>query len=166
MSAGVLRWRPMRPADLSAAAAVAARVHPGYPEEDGVMAERLRLCPGGCLTLVGPGEALAGYAVGHPWRSGSVPDLDTLLGALPERADAWCIHDVALLPEARGQGAAAAVVGLMLAQAARHGLPEVVLVAVGDAAGFWRRHGFRPLAAPAPAGYGAGAALMARALAA
>jgi GNAT superfamily N-acetyltransferase len=127
------------------------------------MAERLRLCPGGCFALARDG-ALLGYAIGHPWRAGSVPDLDARLGALPEPAGAWCIHDVALAPEARGRGAGVEIVGLMLRAAAERRLPEAVLVAVGDAAGFWRRHGFRPIPQAAPPGYGAGAALMVRAV--
>ncbi|AWN45284.1 GNAT family N-acetyltransferase [Methylobacterium terrae] len=160
----------MRAPDLPAAARLAARIHPDYPEDDAVMAERLRLCPEGCLVLAA-GDDLAGYAVGHPWRARSVPDLDTLIGDtlignLREPAQAWCIHDVALDPLARGRGAAGEVVGLMLAEAARRRLPEAVLVAVGDAAGFWRRHGFRPIPEAAPAGYGAGATLMARAVSA
>ena len=154
----------MRAADLPAASLIAALVHPSYPEDDAVMAERLRLCPEGCFTLVGPEDAVLGYAVGHPWRARTVPDLDTLVGALPDPADAWCIHDVALRPEGRGCGAAAALVGLMLREAARCGVPVAVLVAVGAAAGFWRRHGFRPIADAPPPGYGAGATLMVRAV--
>ncbi|TGE01264.1 GNAT family N-acetyltransferase [Methylobacterium nonmethylotrophicum] len=148
--------------DLPAAAAIAARVHPHHPEDDAVMAERLRLCPEGCFALAGSDDGLRGYAVGHPWRARSVPDLDMRLGALPEPAGAWCIHDVALVPEARGRGAAGEVVALMRGEAARRGLPEMVLVAVGDAAGFWRRHGFRPIPEAPPPGYGARAALMVR----
>ncbi|WP_082173557.1 GNAT family N-acetyltransferase [Methylobacterium platani] len=153
----------MRAPDLAAAARLAARIHPDYPEDDAVMAERLRLCPEGCFALAGD-DGLLGYAIGHPWRARAVPELDTLVGALPEPAGAWCIHDVALDPGARGRGAAGEVVGLMLDAAARRRLPEAVLVAVGDAAGFWRRHGFRPIPEAAPPGYGAGAALMVRAV--
>ncbi|AWB21522.1 GNAT family N-acetyltransferase [Methylobacterium currus] len=153
--------------DLAAASSIAARIHPDYPEDDAVMEERLRLCPEGCFALTADGDLL-GYAVGHPWHARSVPDLDTLIGSLPELgslpgpAGAWCIHDVALLPEARGRGAAAALVGLMRDEARRRGLPAMVLVAVGDAAGFWRRHGFRPIPEAPPPGYGAGATLMKR----
>jgi GNAT superfamily N-acetyltransferase len=154
----------MRAADLPAVSVIAALVHPAYPEEDAVVAERLRLCPDGCFILAGGGAAVLGYAVGHPWRARTVPDLDALLGALPEPAGAWCIHDVALRPEARGCGGAGALVDLMLGEAARRGLPEAVLVAVGTAAGFWRRHGFRPIPDAPPPGYGAGATLMVRAV--
>ncbi|TNC16047.1 GNAT family N-acetyltransferase [Methylobacterium terricola] len=158
-----MRWRPLRAPDLPAASHLAARIHPDYPEDDAVMAERLSLCPEGCFALAAE-DGLVGYAVGHPWRARSVPDLDTLVGALPEPAEAWCIHDVALDPRARGRGAAAAIVGLMLGEAARRRLPEAVLVAVGDAAGFWRRHGFQAVPQAAPPGYGARAALMVRAV--
>ncbi|MET7245669.1 GNAT family N-acetyltransferase [Methylobacterium sp. EM32] len=136
-------------------------MHPDYPEDDAVMTERLRLCPEGCFALTADGDLL-GYAVGHPWHARSVPDLDTLLGSLPEPAGAWCIHDVALLPEARGRGAAADLVGLMREEARQRGLPALVLVAVDDAAGFWRRHGFQPIPEAPPPGYGAGATLMVR----
>ncbi|GJD60395.1 hypothetical protein MPEAHAMD_0531 [Methylobacterium frigidaeris] len=129
------------------------------------MAERLRLCPEGCFALTADGDLL-GYAVGHPWFARSVPELDTLLGFLPEPAGAWCIHDVALLPEARGRGGAAELVGLMRDEARRRGLPAMVLVAVGNAAGFWHRHGFRPILEAPPSGYGAGATLMMREVAA
>lgn len=125
------------------------------------MAERLRLCPEGCFALTA-NDHLLGYAVGHPWRARSVPDLDMLLGALPEPAGAWCIHDVALLPEARGRGAASDLVGLMREEARRRALPGMVLVAVGNAAGFWQRHGFRPIPEAPPPGYGTGAVLMVR----
>ncbi len=152
----------MQAPDLPAAASIAARIHPDYPEDDAVMAERLRLCPEGCFALTADDGALLGYAVGHPWRPRSVPDLDTLLGALPEPAGAWCIHDVALLPEARGRGAASDLVGLMREEARRRALPGMVLVAVGNAAGFWRHHGFRPIPEAPPPGYGTGAVLMVR----
>jgi GNAT superfamily N-acetyltransferase len=154
------RWRPLQASDLATASRIAALIHPDYPEDDAVMAERLRLCPEGCFALVADDGALLGYAVGHPWRARSVPDLDTLLGALPAPAGAWCIHDVALLPDARGRGAAAELVGLMRAEARRRAVAEMVLVAVGNAAGFWRHHGFRPIPEVPPPGYGAGAALM------
>jgi GNAT superfamily N-acetyltransferase len=147
--------------DLAAASAIAASVHPDYPEDDAVMAERLRLCPEGCFALTADDDLL-GYAVGHPWLARSVPDLDTLLGALPQPAGAWCLHDVALSPEARGRGAASDLVGLMRDEARRRRLPALVLVAVGDAAGFWRRHGFRAIPEAPPPGYGAGATLMTR----
>ncbi len=159
----------MHPGDLPAVEAIAERVHPDHPERPEVFAERLALAPEGCLVLAGEG-GLAGYAVSHPWQVLlGPPPLDALLGALPGVPDAWHVHDIALLPEARGAGLASALLDALLAAAARRGFGRATLVAVPGKAAFWERRGFRamppaPGAAAALASYGAGAAWMARAL--
>ncbi|RVU17146.1 GNAT family N-acetyltransferase [Methylobacterium oryzihabitans] len=156
-------WRPMRAADLPGVQRLAGLIHPAYPEDPAVFAERLRLCPEGCRVLDGA-DGPAGYLVSHPWHARTVPDLDTLVGALPARPGGWCLHDLALLPEARGTGAAAGAVEAVLALARGRGVPEAILVAVGAAGPFWQRRGFRAIEDPAPAGYGTGARLMVRPL--
>jgi ribosomal protein S18 acetylase RimI-like enzyme len=135
-------WRNMSAADLPAIMAAAAEVHPDYPEGEAVFAERLALHPAGCLVLAG-GKGIGGYVLSHPWRFGQVPALDSLLGALPEDADIYYIHDLALLPVARGSGAASACVHRLAAHARASGFARMALVAVGNSAGFWRRQGFR-----------------------
>ena len=135
-------WRNMNAADLPAIMAAAAEVHPDYPEGEAVFAERLALHPAGCLVLAG-GKGIGGYVLSHPWRFGQVPALDSLLGALPEDADIYYIHDLALLPVARGSGAASACVHRLAAHARASGFARMALVAVGNSAGFWRRQGFR-----------------------
>ncbi|MCP4562146.1 MAG: GNAT family N-acetyltransferase [Bosea sp.] len=132
----------MAAADLPTVIAVAAQVHPDYPEGEGIFAERLALHPAGCLVLAG-GEGIGGYVLSHPWRLGQVPALDSLLGALPDDADAYYIHDLALLPSARGGGAASICVDRLAAHANASGFAHMALVAVGSSAGFWRRQGFR-----------------------
>jgi GNAT superfamily N-acetyltransferase len=132
----------MAAADLPAVMATAAVVHPNYPEGEPVFAERLALHPAGCLVLAG-GEGGGGYVLSHPWRLGQVPALDSLLGALPEDADAYYIHDLALLPGSRGGGAASACVDRLAIHARTSGFPRMALVAVGRSVGFWRRQGFR-----------------------
>ena len=153
-------WRAMRAGDLVAVNRIAAVVHPDFPESDAVPAERLRLYPAGCLVLERDG-AVEGYAVSHPWHAGKPPALDVLLGRLPDAPEIFYLHDLALLPAARGTGAAGEAVRLILAQAARAELPRVVLVAVNHSVGFWQRQGFAAVGA-APASYGAGAVVMAR----
>lgn len=135
-------WRNMSAADLPAIMAAAAEVHPDYPEGEAVFAERLALHSAGCLVLAG-GKGIGGYVLSHPWRFGQVPALDSLLGALPEDADIYYIHDLALLPLARGSGAASACVHRLAAHARASGFARMALVAVGNSAGFWRRQGFR-----------------------
>ena len=134
-------WRPMTAADLPAVLAVASVVHPDYPEDEAVFAERLRLFPDGALVLDGP-PGLCGYVVGHPWPRAAPPALNSLLGGLPAQAGCFYIHDLALLPEARGSGAGRAVVARLGEIAAQAGLPCLALVAIAGSLGFWQRQGF------------------------
>lgn len=134
-------------ADLPAIAAVADRVHPDYPEDDAVFAERLRLYPAGCLVLA-TAQGLVAYAVSHPWHHLQPPALNSLLGALPAEPSTYYIHDVALLPEARGSGAGSALVARWVAQARAAGVETLSLVAVNGSHAFWRRHGFVAVDAP------------------
>ena len=95
-------WRPMRHSDLAMVEAIAGRVHPGLPEAAAVFAERLTLFPDGCFLLEDQtGGTSLGYAVTHPGLIGHAPPLNSLLGALPDRADCLYLHDVALLPATR-----------------------------------------------------------------
>jgi GNAT superfamily N-acetyltransferase len=157
-----LAWRPMEAGDLAAVDAVATLIHTAYPEDAAVFAERLALCPPGCLVLA-EGDALAGYVVSHPWNDGAPPKLDRLLGRLPDPATAWYIHDLALLPDARGGGHAGAIVTRLAETARSAGLARMRLVAVSGSVPFWRRHGFHELpSAGRLASYGPEARLMER----
>ncbi|WP_026304539.1 GNAT family N-acetyltransferase [Kaistia granuli] len=140
-------WRPMRPDDLAAVETIADRVHEAYPEDPAVFAERLRLWPEGCLVYERDGVPIA-YVLSHPGHAFAPPPLNSLLGALPEPPTTYYIHDLALLPETRGQGAGSAVVDLLLDSARRAGCPDVSLVAVNGSTGFWSRHGFRSVDVP------------------
>lgn len=141
-------WRPMRPDDLPAVAAIADRVHEAYPEDPEIFAERLRLWPEGCLVYERDGSLLA-YVLSHPAHAFAPPPLNSLLGALPDQPTTYYIHDLALLPETRGQGAGSEIVRILLAGAHKAGCPDVSLIAVNDSSGFWRRHGFEPVVDPA-----------------
>jgi GNAT superfamily N-acetyltransferase len=145
-------WRPMTAADLHAVQAVAGLVHPAYPEDEAVFAERLRLVPEGCHVLVDEEGLLLGYLVSHPWPVGAAPALNALLGEIPAGPANWYIHDLALLPEARGSGAARRIIAQVADSARRAGCTGLALVAVNDSAEFWLRHGFRPVDDPALAG--------------
>lgn len=167
------QWRPMSPADLPQVMAVAGKVHPAFPEDAEVFAERLRLYAAGCL-VYHAGNNIAGYVISHPWRAMDAPALNSRLGELPRDPGTYYLHDLALLPELRGTGAASSAVSQVLARAGEERLATVSLVAVNGSAGFWRRHGFRAIplgeigAAAALArklrGYGNTAAFMVRQL--
>ena len=134
-------WRPMTAEDLPAVCAIADRIHLSYPEDDTVFIERHRLYPAGCAALELDGRT-AGYAVTHPWRYAEPPALNVMLGALPQQATTYYIHDIALLPETRGSGAGSAIVEAVIAQAEKAGVSNLSLVAVNKSVPFWSRFGF------------------------
>lgn len=134
-------WRPAKLADLPAIVAIADRVHQSYPEDADAIGERLELYPEGCALFEREGKPLA-YALTHPWRYAEPPPLNARLGVLPAHPTTYYIHDVALLPEARGAGAASAIVGAIVAEARKRAVPNLSLVAVNRSVPFWSRFGF------------------------
>lgn len=148
-------WRAMEAADLDRVMDIAAVVHPDYPEERTVFAERLALFPDGCLMALAD-DATVGYAVMHPGTLGAPPPLDSPLGALPESPDCLYLHDVALLPAARGLGLGVSALERMEALAERRGFAWLALTSTPKARAFWDRNGFAPFEA------GGGAALAAK----
>ena len=163
----IARWRQMTEADLPAVESVGRSVHASNPEDLGIYAERLALHPHGCFVLQG-GERIIGYILSHPWLSGQPPQLNSFLERLPPAPDTFYVHDVALLPEARGAGAGSAGVDLLVRQAVREGFTNLSLVAVNGAAPFWQRHGFRVMDGaairPRLRSYGEAASFMVRIL--
>jgi GNAT superfamily N-acetyltransferase len=141
-SAGELpAWQPAEAADLDAIVAIGNRIHAGLLERPEVFAEKLRLFPQGCFSLAMRG-AIVGYGISHPWQRNGIPPLDTLLGALPAAPDCLFVHDVVVLPQARGRGAAGALINRLVALARQRKLAVLALVAVHDTQALWARHGF------------------------
>lgn len=142
-----MHWRALTTFDLPLVEDIAAKVHPNFPEDSAVFAERQRLYPDGARILELDGVP-SGYLLSHPWRFRQLPTLNALLGAIPADADTYYVHDLALLPPARGTGAAAMIVGEILRHARGAGFANVSLVAVNGSLPFWHKHGFRAVAAP------------------
>ncbi len=133
-------WRGMRAGDVASVSAIARIVHPLFPEDDAVFAERIALYPAGCRLLIGEAGAPQGYVLSHPWR-GAPPKLSSLVRALPV-PDVYYIHDLSVLPVQRGSGAASQVVRDLFEQARGEGLARAALVAVNNSVPFWSRFGF------------------------
>lgn len=142
-----LAWRAMTVYDLPAVESIAAKVHPDFFEAPAVFAERQQLYRNGAY-LLEIGERPAGYIFSHPWRSKSLPPLNSLLGAIPADADTYYLHDLALLPVARRMGAASYIVEALIKHARAQGFATMSLVAVNGSQGFWERHGFAVAEAP------------------
>ncbi|WOC16539.1 GNAT family N-acetyltransferase [Pseudochrobactrum sp. MP213Fo] len=139
-------WRLMREADLNAVYEISCVVHPDFPEDPAIFADRLRVFAPGALVLsriVEGQEQLLGYSFSHPWQQFSAPALNSLLHKIPDNADTYYLHDVALLPQARALGAARKLVALLVQTALDHGYDSLSLVAVNGSQPYWERQGFQ-----------------------
>ncbi|QGM96421.1 GNAT family N-acetyltransferase [Methylocystis parvus] len=157
----------MRPEDLPEICRIATGAHADLPERPEVFEEKARLFPAGCFVLAKDG-ALVGYAISHPWRLYDIPPLDAFLGALPPSPDCLFLHDVALTPGARGDGATAHLIQRLCNVARKERLAFLALTSVYGTAGFWAETGFQAASderlAPKLKSYGAGALYMIRKL--
>jgi len=158
-------WHHATATDLEMIDRIAREVHPALTERPEIFAEKFRLFPEGCLVYASD-ETVTGYGLSHPWRRHDIPPLDSFLKRLPERADCMYVHDVALLPQARGRGAAGRYIKMVADIAARHGLRSLTLVSVYETSGLWSRLGFRAdpdeALVPKLASYGSEAKYMVR----
>lgn len=142
----------MQISDLEGIRLVAQDVHPGLPESDFVCTERVELFPEGCWTLVVDDSATAaqqkpknhvlGYAISHPILRGQPPALDSQLHAIPTAADIYYIHDIAIMPEARGGGLAAECLQKLLKGPASR-WEVTCLISVYGTSNFWAKFGFQ-----------------------
>ncbi|KAL9111624.1 MAG: hypothetical protein Q9227_003897 [Pyrenula ochraceoflavens] len=137
-------WRNLFINDIESLARVADKIHPDLTESDEVFAERVKLFPSGCLALVeGDSNELCGYAISHPIRQQLPPALNSLLRELAPDADQYFIHDLAILPQFRGQGLAQECIVKLFAIAKQ--FPTTSLVSVYGTSPFWARFGFLPV---------------------
>lgn len=143
----VATWRPATAGDLDAVERIGNAIHVNLQERPEAFANKLALFAPGCFVLARNG-ALAGYGIAHPWALGGIPPLDMSIAALPPAPSCLYIHDVVVLPAARGQGAAGVLMDLFEAVARRHALAALALVSVYGTYVYWERFGFQATAEP------------------
>ncbi|SIS37454.1 GNAT family N-acetyltransferase [Insolitispirillum peregrinum] len=161
------RWIAMQEQHLSAVIAIAEVVHPNYPERPEVLADRLTVFPQGCFMAQGADGAFLGYTLSHPGVLLRPPPLDSLLERIPAGADCLYLHDIALLPAARGLGLGASLVAGLDRLGRELAIGPLALTAVNGSVPFWLRQGFTvlepdSLLAEKLASYDADAAYMVR----
>ncbi len=137
-----LHWEALEIKDADAVNIIADRVHVELPERQEVFLEKIRLYPEGCRKLVGAAVTV-GYGISHPWLLNEIPPLDAFLGGLPTQPECIYIHDVAVLPEARGHGAAAHYVEYIKELATTRKIPALALVSVYGTDPLWSHFGFK-----------------------
>jgi GNAT superfamily N-acetyltransferase len=135
-----LKWRPATAADLEIIRSIGNAIF-ALPERPEVYAEKFNLFSEGCFVLV-QNERVVGYGFSHPWLLQNIPPLDTFLGELPRSPECLFIHAVAVLPEARGYGAAGVLVESIAKLARERGIVCLGLVSVCNTHLLWARFGF------------------------
>ena len=71
----------------------------------------------------------------------------TSIDAVTKNACTYYLHDIALLPQARGQQATPRILPTLAQLAHALGLDNISLVAVNQSLSFWQAQGFKPVAA-------------------
>ncbi|KAF2689015.1 hypothetical protein K458DRAFT_413344 [Lentithecium fluviatile CBS 122367] len=141
-------WRQLTAPDIPSLVRIANSIHPDLPESAEVFTERLALFPSGCFALVETagidveGDNLCGYAISHPIRQRQPPALDILLKEIPDDADQYYIHDLAILERCQGRGFSHEGVRKMVDVGERMGFRTIGLVSVYGTSVFWGRFGF------------------------
>lgn len=137
-----LHWRVATQADVSEIFRISKIIHPDLPEREETFAEKIALSPSTSFVLCSE-TSIRGYAITYPWRMNDMPPLDKLFKEIPADATVLYLHDVALLPSARGLGHVEEVLTIMSAAGRRLGLTEMTLAAVYGSEAAWFRYGFR-----------------------
>ena len=137
-------WQPLLLSDMDLVNEIADGVHTGLPERPEVFAEKVKLFPAGCRKLILDNQ-IVGYGISHPWRLGSIPPLDEFLESLPPAPGCLYIHDVVVIPAARGCGAAAQYVDYIHGLAVEMGIRALALVSVYGTDVLWGRFGFQTI---------------------
>lgn len=135
--------RPLTRHDIEALHHLEAAAYlPSLHESDAAFLRLIELFPDGAIGCFDD-EGLCGYALGVPLTSGSVLELQSPLDRIPDAADMFYVHDVAVAKRCRGRGLGRLLVTRLLEVAAARGLTRCELVSVQGSAPFWERFGFR-----------------------
>ena len=140
-------WLPLSRSDVAAIDRIAQTIHVDLFERVEVLFNKADFFPQGSRKLTRAGE-IVGYGIAHPWFLNEIPAINEFLPARTEAPDCLFIHDVAVLPTARGSDAAGRFLGLLRPLAQARGLSFLALVSVYGTDRLWRRFGFTPVARP------------------
>lgn len=87
-------------------------------------------------------DQIVGYIICFPYKLGEIPKNNAPFENDLKQPDCFYIHDVTLIPEARGQGLAPLLIESAFNQAKDLGFTKVSLVSVGQSGNYWDKLGF------------------------
>lgn len=133
--------RLMQVADLGAVVRLQDHCYADeFYESPQVVSQRLMLYPQSCWVAVYQ-DKIWGYLFTYPSKLLHINPLGAEFGQY-EQANCLYLHDMAVSPDARGQGVASALLQTALGYASTLGLNHLALVAVQNSASFWQQQHF------------------------
>ena len=112
------------------------------PESEAVMRSKAIRGPGTCIVAVDQQHEIVAYCLAHPYP----PDRAAVLGTADagdlEPSDNLYLHDLAVQKASTGRGVAQALFNHLTTVAQARGYQTMTLVAVQQAADFWKKMGF------------------------
>ena len=97
--------------------------------------------PESCWVAV-DNDCVVGYLISVPWLLGQIPSLNDSSCQIPQGADCLYLHDMAISSAMAGKGVGQLLFASYRAKSQALGFKRLVLTAVGDAEGYWKKLGF------------------------
>ncbi|WP_396587327.1 GNAT family N-acetyltransferase [Bermanella sp. R86510] len=134
--------RPLQHSDISALLSIQHVCFPTLPPESAQSFEmKLEASPNTCFAYEQNTELL-GYLISIPWPMTAPPSLNLQTYRPPEPCDGLYLHDLSLLPEARGTGAGQALISQFMSALEQSDYEQASLIAVQGTAPYWEKVGF------------------------
>ncbi|MDR3411985.1 MAG: GNAT family N-acetyltransferase [Formivibrio sp.] len=158
--------RPIQADDAACIQAIQAVCYPPeLLESTQALLAKCALSPHSCW-LAENDQGVLAYLLTHPWHEDDLPTLNRPLDILPEHANIFFLHDLAVTPSSRNRGIAQELVLHAMHWAKEKKCRKAMLIAVQGAQKFWQHHGFTRQTSPSLVlqkklnGYGQNAAFM------
>jgi ribosomal protein S18 acetylase RimI-like enzyme len=133
--------RPFSLADIQSVMEIQSACYPAnLLEEAEHLIAKHQQSPLSCWVATEHQKAIA-YLLTHPWSGDTPPALNTPLPPKKPKSDIYFIHDLAVLPSARGLGLAKRLFDTAIDWAKQEKLQKIRLIAIAGAADFWIKQG-------------------------
>lgn len=145
MSSDILQSLTIRPAqegDVVAIVALQKRCYREvFHESEQAFLSKIKGSKGFCWIVEGQDKVLA-YLMSVPAKTPYIPCLHMENYQQPEGADILYLHDMAITPQARGQGLKRRLLDKVLVHAHQVHFRQVILIAVQNSVPVWEKEGF------------------------
>ncbi len=135
--------REAKKADFNEIFNIQKSAYKKFSETKEAIESRLKLSDKTCFVAFSKKEII-GYLLAHPWKANSIPAFNSVLPALPDNADSFYIHDLAILKKNRKAGIGEALINKGLDCAVRLDFIRINLLAINDyAKNFYKKLCFK-----------------------